>query len=183
MVAHWGTRPLFIPARTEQVCREVCSVYQINVFLGSLRQIPASDAGGAPDLPAVGSFSVGVVSFSLWQKKPWLPGNSFVTLTGLTGVTPCPRATRNYELQGREVHDPDAPNAPSTPSTRIPIPALLVVVNNYKTSYLIFSGSWGNHFNNGIFVALLCNVHLLLVCRMFIVHSLTIEGEPLLNDF
>ena len=72
MVAHWGTRPLFIPARTEQVCREVCSVYQVNVFLGSLRQIPASDAGGAPDLPAVGSFSVGVVSLSLWQKKKTL---------------------------------------------------------------------------------------------------------------
>ena len=57
MVDHWGTRPLFIRARTEQVCREVCSVYQINVLLGSLRQIPARDAGGAPDLPAVGSFS------------------------------------------------------------------------------------------------------------------------------
>ena len=64
-----------------------------------------------------------------------------MTLTGLTGVTPCPRATPNYALQGREVHDPDAPNAPSTPSTLIPIPEVRVVVNNYKTSYLIFSGS------------------------------------------
>ena len=128
-------------------------------------------------------FLWGWLPYPVAKKPPWLPGNSFVTLTGLTGVTPCPRATRNYALQGREVHDPDAPNAPSTPSTRIPIPALLVVVNNYKTSYMICSGSRGNHFNNGIFVALLCNVHLLLVCRMFIVHSLTIKGEPLLNDF
>ena len=69
MVAHWGTRPLFIRARTEQVCREVCSVYQINVLLGSLRQIPARDAGGAPDLPAVGSFSVGVAPLACGKNK------------------------------------------------------------------------------------------------------------------
>ena len=128
-------------------------------------------------------FLWGLSPLACGKKNPWLPGNSFVTLTALTGVTPCPRATRNYELQGREVHDPHAPNAPSTPSTHIPTPALLVVVNNYKTSYMICCGSWGNHFNNGIFVALLCNVHFLLVCRMFTVHSLTIKGEPLLNDF
>ena len=42
------------------------SVFQ---WLGSLRQIPASDAGGAPDLPTVGSFSVGLVSLSLWLKQ------------------------------------------------------------------------------------------------------------------
>ena len=131
MVAHWGTRPLFIRERTEQVCREVCSVYQINVLVGSLRQILARDAGGAPDLPAVGLFSV-VFCSSV---------NSVVTLTWLTGATPFPRATRNCALQGRDVYGLEVPNARNTPSTRIPIPALLVVVNNYKTSYLIFSRS------------------------------------------
>ena len=115
------------------------------------------------------------------KTKTWLPGNSVVTLTWLTRATPFPRATRNCALQRRDVYDPEVPNARSTPSTHIPIPALLVVVNNYKTSYLIFSGSWGNHFN--IFVALLCNVHLFLVCRIFTVHSLIIKGEPMLNDF
>ena len=69
MVAHWGTRPLFIRARTEQVCREVFSVYQINVLLGSLRQTPARDAGGALDLPAVGSFSVGVAPLACGKNK------------------------------------------------------------------------------------------------------------------
>ena len=131
MVDHWGTRPLFIRTRTEQVCREVCSVYQINVLLGSLRQIQARDAGGAPDLPAVGSFSVGVAPLACGKNK---------NLTARY-ATPFPRATRNCALQGRDVYDTEVPNARSIPCTHIPIPALLVVVNNYKTSYLIFSGS------------------------------------------
>ena len=51
---------------------------------------------------------------------------------------------------------------------------------------MFFSGSRWNHFKNGIFVDfrwIRGNVHLLLVYRMFIIHSLVVNVEPLLNDF
>ena len=51
---------------------------------------------------------------------------------------------------------------------------------------MFFSGSRWNHFKNGIFDAFRWihgNVHLLLVYRMFIIHSLVLNVEPLLNDF
>ena len=50
--------------RSKQVCQLLLSL-----IVGSLRQIPASNAGGAPDRPAVDSFSAGVVSLSLWLKQ------------------------------------------------------------------------------------------------------------------
>ena len=49
---------------------------------------------------------------------------------------------------------------------------------------MFFSGSRWNHFKNGIFVDfrwIRGNVHLLLVYRMFIIHSLVLHVEPLLN--
>ena len=51
---------------------------------------------------------------------------------------------------------------------------------------MFFSGSRWNHFKNGIFDAFWWihgNVHLLLIYRMFIIHSLILNVEPLLNDF
>ena len=99
MVAHWGTRPLFILARAEQVCRKVCSVYQTNVLLGSMRQIPARDAGGAPDLPAVGSFSVGVAPLACGKNKnltarqqcrdPDMANGCYCLSQGLPGTVHC----------------------------------------------------------------------------------------------
>ena len=46
-----------------------CSSSQCFNGLRLTGTIPASNAGGAPDPPAVGSFSVGVVFLGLWLKK------------------------------------------------------------------------------------------------------------------
>ena len=51
---------------------------------------------------------------------------------------------------------------------------------------MFFSGSRWSHLKNGIFDAFQWihgNVHLLLVYRMFIIRSLVLNVEPLLNDF
>ena len=51
---------------------------------------------------------------------------------------------------------------------------------------MFFSGSRWNRFKNGIFVDfrwIRGNVHLPLVYRMFIIHSLVLNVEPLLKDF
>ena len=46
-----------------------CSSNQCFNGLRLTGTIPASNAGGAPDPPAVGSFSVGVVFLGLWLKQ------------------------------------------------------------------------------------------------------------------
>ena len=88
-----------------------CSSNQCFNGLRLTGSIPASNDGGAPDPPAVRSFSVGVVFLGLWLKqKPDCQATvSWPWHGALTGATPCPRATRNYSLKGREVHDPKAP--------------------------------------------------------------------------